>query len=72
MGAVALGRRTLQAPFWSGVQGTQLEPPSVASPRTSLLADDVGLGKTIGGSLVVHGRLFLPASCHYHAVIVCP
>ena len=46
-----------QAPFWSGVnvEAYQLEPlrRALGAPRTNLLlADDVGLGKTIEAGLV--------------------
>ena len=56
-----------QAPFWSGVtvEAYQLEPlrRALTSPRTNLLlADDVGLGKTIEAGLVVQ-ELLLAAPC---------
>lgn len=64
-----------QAPFWSGVtiEAYQLEPlrRALALPRTNLLlADDVGLGKTIEAGLVVQ-ELFLRHRART-AVIVCP
>lgn len=64
-----------QAPFWSGVnvEAYQLEPlrRALASPRTNLLlADDVGLGKTIEAGLVIQ-ELFLRHRART-AVIVCP
>ena len=64
-----------QAPFWSGVtvEAYQLEPlrRALTSPRTNLLlADDVGLGKTIEAGLVVQ-ELFLRHRART-AVIVCP
>jgi superfamily II DNA or RNA helicase len=64
-----------QAPFWSGaaVEAYQLEPlrRALASPRTNLLlADDVGLGKTIEAGLVLQ-ELFLRHRART-AVIVCP
>ncbi|MDR3661311.1 MAG: DISARM system SNF2-like helicase DrmD, partial [Mycobacterium sp.] len=65
----------LQAPFRSGVvvEAYQLEPLQRAlnSPRTNLLlADDVGLGKTIEAGLVLQ-ELFLRHRART-AVIVCP
>ncbi|MCA2266294.1 DEAD/DEAH box helicase family protein [Mycobacterium marseillense] len=64
-----------QAPFWSGVavEAYQLEPlrRALASPRANLLlADDVGLGKTIEAGLVIQ-ELFLRHRART-AVIVCP
>lgn len=64
-----------QAPFWSGVnvEAYQLEPlrRALGSPRTNLLlADDVGLGKTIEAGLVIQ-ELFLRHRART-AVIVCP
>lgn len=64
-----------QAPFWSGatVEAYQLEPlrRALTSPRTNLLlADDVGLGKTIEAGLVVQ-ELFLRHRART-AIIVCP
>ena len=51
-----------QAPFWSGVnvEAYQLEPlrRALGAPRTNLLlADDVGLGKTIEAGLVIQELL---------------
>ena len=65
----------IQAPFWSGVsvEAYQLEPlrRALESPRTNLLlADDVGLGKTIEAGLVVQ-ELFLRHRART-AIIVCP
>ncbi|MFF7876150.1 DISARM system SNF2-like helicase DrmD [Streptomyces californicus] len=67
--------RTLQAPFRSGVavEPYQLEPVSraVGAPRVNLLlADDVGLGKTIEAGLVVQ-ELMLRGRARRTAV-VCP
>ncbi|WP_224766076.1 DISARM system SNF2-like helicase DrmD [Nocardioides campestrisoli] len=64
-----------QAPFWSGVnvEAYQLEPlrRALGAPRTNLLlADDVGLGKTIEAGLVIQ-ELFLRHRART-AVIVCP
>lgn len=64
-----------QAPFWSGVvvEAYQLEPlrRALTSPRTNLLlADDVGLGKTIEAGLVVQ-ELILRHRART-GVIVCP
>jgi superfamily II DNA or RNA helicase len=64
-----------QAPFWSGVnvEAYQLEPlrRALVAPRTNLLlADDVGLGKTIEAGLVIQ-ELFLRHRART-AVIVCP
>lgn len=64
-----------QAPFWSGVnvEAYQLEPlrRALVAPRTNLLlADDVGLGKTIEAGLVMQ-ELFLRHRART-AVIVCP
>ncbi|WP_415854888.1 DISARM system SNF2-like helicase DrmD [Sinomonas sp. G460-2] len=65
----------LQAPFWSGVnvEAYQLEPLRRALGATRanlLLADDVGLGKTIEAGLVIQ-ELFLRHRART-AVIVCP
>ncbi|WP_234538383.1 DISARM system SNF2-like helicase DrmD [Streptomyces shenzhenensis] len=67
--------RTLQAPFRSGVavEPYQLEPVSraVGAPRVNLLlADDVGLGKTIEAGLVVQ-ELLLRGRAR-RAMVVCP
>ncbi|MDR3084344.1 MAG: DISARM system SNF2-like helicase DrmD [Streptomyces sp.] len=67
--------RTLQAPFRSGVavEPYQLEPVSraVGAPRVNLLlADDVGLGKTIEAGLVIQ-ELQLRARAR-RTMIVCP
>ncbi|MDX3631151.1 DISARM system SNF2-like helicase DrmD [Streptomyces europaeiscabiei] len=67
--------RTLQAPFRSGVavEPYQLEPVSraVGAPRVNLLlADDVGLGKTIEAGLVIQ-ELLLRGRAH-RIMIVCP
>jgi superfamily II DNA or RNA helicase len=64
-----------QAPFWSGanVEAYQLEPlrRALEAPRTNLLlADDVGLGKTIEAGLVIQ-ELFLRHRART-AVVVCP
>ncbi len=64
-----------QAPFWSGVnvEAYQLEPlrRALASPRANmLLADDVGLGKTIEAGLVIQELLLRHRA--RTAVIVCP
>lgn len=64
-----------QAPFWSGVnvEAYQLEPlrRALSAPRANLLlADDVGLGKTIEAGLVIQ-ELFLRHRART-AVIVCP
>ncbi|MBK8730896.1 MAG: DEAD/DEAH box helicase family protein [Tetrasphaera sp.] len=64
-----------QAPFWSGVnvEAYQLEPlrRALDAPRANLLlADDVGLGKTIEAGLVIQ-ELFLRHRART-AVIVCP
>jgi superfamily II DNA or RNA helicase len=67
--------RTVQAPFHSGanVEAYQLEPlkRALANPRANLLlADDVGLGKTIEAGLVIQ-ELFLRHRART-AIIVCP
>ncbi|WP_407111333.1 DISARM system SNF2-like helicase DrmD [Streptomyces sp. DSM 116494] len=67
--------RTLQAPFRSGVavEPYQLEPVSraVGAPRVNLLlADDVGLGKTIEAGLVAQ-ELLLRGRAH-RIMVVCP
>ncbi|MDH6228157.1 DISARM system SNF2-like helicase DrmD [Streptomyces sp. MJP52] len=67
--------RTLQAPFRSGVavEPYQLEPVSraVGAPRVNLLlADDVGLGKTIEAGLVVQ-ELILRGRAR-RVMVVCP
>lgn len=64
-----------QAPFWSGaaVEAYQLEPlrRALSSPRANLLlADDVGLGKTIEAGLVLQELLLRHRA--RTAVIVCP
>lgn len=64
-----------QSPFRSGlnIEAYQLEPlrRALSSPRTNLLlADDVGLGKTIEAGLVLQ-ELVLRQQVH-SAVIVCP
>ncbi|MDO5696759.1 MAG: DISARM system SNF2-like helicase DrmD [Dermatophilus congolensis] len=67
--------RAFQSPFRSGanVEPYQLEPlrRALASPRTNLLlADDVGLGKTIEAGLVVQELLLRHRA--RSVVIVCP
>ncbi|WP_210438814.1 DISARM system SNF2-like helicase DrmD [Nocardioides xinjiangensis] len=67
--------QTVQAPFHSGanVEAYQLEPlkRALANPRANLLlADDVGLGKTIEAGLVIQ-ELFLRHRART-AIIVCP
>ena len=67
--------RAYQAPFRSGasVEAYQLEPLARAlrSPRTNLLlADDVGLGKTIEAGLVIQELLLRHRA--RSVVIVCP
>ncbi|MFD7445839.1 DISARM system SNF2-like helicase DrmD [Streptomyces sp. NPDC059909] len=67
--------KTLQAPFRSGVavEPYQLEPVSraVGAPRVNLLlADDVGLGKTVEAGLVVQ-ELLLRGRAR-RAMVVCP
>ncbi|MGH3997620.1 MAG: DISARM system SNF2-like helicase DrmD [Pseudonocardiaceae bacterium] len=66
---------TVQAPFRSGanVEPYQLEPlkRALANPRANLLlADDVGLGKTIEAGLVIQ-ELFLRHRART-AIVVCP
>ena len=66
---------TLQAPFRSGIQikDYQLEPVAKAlrMPRVSLLiADDVGLGKTIEAGLVVQEMLLRHRA--RRVIVVCP
>jgi SNF2 family DNA or RNA helicase len=68
-------RRTLQAPFRSGIEleDYQLDPLArcLRMPRASiLLADDVGLGKTIEAGLVVH-ELMLRHRVR-SVLVVCP
>jgi superfamily II DNA or RNA helicase len=68
-------QRALQAPFRSGIviEDYQLEPlvRALRSPRTTLLiADDVGLGKTIEAGLVVQ-ELVLRHRART-ALVVCP
>ena len=64
-----------QAPFWSGVnvEAYQLEPlrRALSAPRTNLLlADDVGLGKTIEAGLVIQELLLRHRA--RTVAIVCP
>ncbi|WP_234399336.1 SNF2-related protein [Psychromicrobium lacuslunae] len=64
-----------QAPFWSGVnvEAYQLEPlrRALGAPRANLLlADDVGLGKTIEAGLVIQELLLRHRA--RTAVVVCP
>ena len=64
-----------QAPFWSGVavEAYQLEPlrRALASPRANLLlADDVGLGKTIEAGLVLQELLLRHRA--RTVMVVCP
>ncbi len=68
-------QRALQAPFRSGIaiEDYQLEPVvrALRSPRTTLLiADDVGLGKTIEAGLVVQELLLRHRA--RTALVVCP
>jgi superfamily II DNA or RNA helicase len=67
--------RSLQAPFHSGVavEAYQLEPlrRALSAPRTNLLlADDVGLGKTVEAGLVVQELLLRHRA--RTAIVVCP
>lgn len=67
--------RTLQAPFRSGVrvEAYQLEPVRralLASRANLLLADDVGLGKTIEAGLVIQELLLRHRA--RSVVVVCP
>lgn len=67
--------RTLQAPYRSGVaiEDYQLEPlaRAVAAPRVNLLlADDVGLGKTIEAGLVAQELLLRHRT--QRVMVVCP
>jgi superfamily II DNA or RNA helicase len=67
--------RTLQAPFRSGarIEEYQLEPVAraLAMPRVNLLiADDVGLGKTIEAGLVIQEMLLRHRA--RRVLIVCP
>jgi superfamily II DNA or RNA helicase len=64
-----------QAPFWSGVnvEAYQLEPlrRALAAPRANLLlADDVGLGKTIEAGLVIRELLLRHRA--RTVIVVCP
>ena len=68
-------QRALQAPFRSGIviEDYQLEPVvrAIRTPRTTLLiADDVGLGKTIEAGLVVQELLLRHRA--RTALVVCP
>jgi superfamily II DNA or RNA helicase len=68
-------QRALQAPFRSGItiEDYQLEPlvRALRMPRTTLLvADDVGLGKTIEAGLVVQELLLRHRA--RSALVVCP
>src|ERR1700748_1206525 len=67
--------RTLQAPFRSGIsiEEYQLEPVAraLSMPRVNLLiADDVGLGKTIEAGLVVQEMLLRHRA--RRVLVVCP
>ena len=67
--------KTLQAPFRSGItiEEYQLEPVAraLAMPRVNLLiADDVGLGKTIEAGLVVQEMLLRHRA--RRIIVVCP
>ena len=67
--------RTLQAPFRSGarIEEYQLEPVAraLAMPRVNLLiADDVGLGKTIEAGLVIQEMLLRHRA--RRVLVVCP
>jgi superfamily II DNA or RNA helicase len=67
--------RTLQAPFRSGarIEEYQLEPVAraLAMPRVNLLiADDVGLGKTIEAGLVIQEMLLRHRA--RRVMVVCP
>jgi superfamily II DNA or RNA helicase len=67
--------RTLQAPFRAGItiEDYQLEPvaKALAMPRVNLLvADDVGLGKTIEAGLVVQEMLLRHRA--RRVLVVCP
>ncbi|MEX2291793.1 MAG: DISARM system SNF2-like helicase DrmD [Mycobacteriales bacterium] len=66
---------TLQAPFRAGIQikDYQLEPVAKAlrMPRVALLvADDVGLGKTVEAGLVIHEMLLRHRA--RRVLVVCP
>ena len=68
-------RRALQAPFRSGIEleDYQLEPVvrALQMPRVNLLlADDVGLGKTIEAGLVIQELLLLHRA--RTVLVVCP
>lgn len=67
--------RTLRSPFQSGIdiEDYQLDPVvrAIQMPRVNLLiADDVGLGKTIEAGLVTQ-ELIIRRRCH-RSLIVCP
>ncbi|WP_344652255.1 DISARM system SNF2-like helicase DrmD [Cryptosporangium japonicum] len=67
--------RSMQAPFHSGaeVQAYQLEPlrRALSAPRTNLLlADDVGLGKTVEAGLVIQELLLRHRA--RTVIVVCP
>ncbi len=74
-GAITTDVNQLQAPFRSGIQPEdyQLEPlvRALQMPRVNLLlADDVGLGKTVEAGLVVQELLFRNRA--HSILIVCP
>jgi len=74
-GAITSNPKQLQAPFRSGIQAEdyQLEPliRSLQMPRVNLLiADDVGLGKTVEAGLVIQELLFRNRA--HSILIVCP